>query len=275
MCHTRESDGGSWRLLMTRTNRGLSIVRFYGLSVVSCRLSTPARQPKTENRQREALVRRNTHRRHRSAIELAGSNAIDVLHWQNENLAVPDIASARAIDDRVHGRFDEVIGHADVEAHLVGQLHLHRRAAISLHALDLAAVPLDAADGQAGDLRAKKRFENVRQPFRPDDRHNEFHWVLLALTRPSSAASRHPSTRCARSGQALLPASRGEGPRMRDPRPAAAGRGWPEGLGEGFIIPSSRRAAESLLRRGYTPLRRAARNRGPCPHRAFRRADSC
>ena len=60
-------------------------------------------------------------------------------------------------------------------------------------------------------------------------------WVRcgIELFGPSSAASRHPSTRFARSGQAIIPAGGEKDFQLESPSPREAGRGWPEGPGEG------------------------------------------
>src|SRR6185295_1181733 len=64
-------------------------------------------------------VRRYTDRRDRLLVLLAGPDAIDLLDRQHEDLAVTYIPGAPAFDNRVHGRLDEVIGHADLEAHFL------------------------------------------------------------------------------------------------------------------------------------------------------------
>jgi hypothetical protein len=59
-----------------------------------------------------------------------------------------------------HRRLDEVVRHADIEAHLLGQLHLHRRAAIGLDVLAFAAVSLHARDGQALHLGLEELLQD-------------------------------------------------------------------------------------------------------------------
>src|SRR6476660_6724871 len=70
----------------------------------------------------------------------------DLLDRHHEDLAVADLARARALQHGSHGRIDEVVRDADLQPHLVGQLHLHRRSAESLDLLPLAPVAVDAAD---------------------------------------------------------------------------------------------------------------------------------
>ena len=77
--------------------------------------------------------------------------------------------------DRVDGRLHEVVRDADLEAHLLGERHLHARAAVVLDVLHLAAVALHAADRQAAHLGVKQRLEHVAQLLGPDDRDDEFH----------------------------------------------------------------------------------------------------
>ena len=52
-----------------------------------------------------------------------------------------------------------VVGDGDLEAHLLGQPHLHGRAAVGLDAVELAAVSLDAADRDPADLGAVQRLQ--------------------------------------------------------------------------------------------------------------------
>src|SRR5258708_26960910 len=137
------------------------------------------------------LIWRYSNWRDGRPIELAGADAINILDWQNEYFSVADIAGARSIDDGIHGRLDEMIRDADLDPHFVGELHLHRRAAVGFDALDLAAVTLNAADREPRDFRAEKRFEDVVQTLRPNNCDNEFH--SAPLIRRFAA----PSARCA------------------------------------------------------------------------------
>ena len=78
-----------------------------------------------------------------------------------------------AREDRVDRRLDEVVGHPDLEAHLLGELHLDRRAAVGLDALGLSAVPLHAVERQAAHLRPEEGLEDVVQLLGPDNRDDE------------------------------------------------------------------------------------------------------
>ena len=62
---------------------------------------------------------------------------------------------------------------------LLGEPHLHGRAAVGLDAVELAAVALDAAHRDAAHLGAVERFEHVVGLLRPDDRDHEFHGTRL------------------------------------------------------------------------------------------------
>ena len=119
------------------------------------------------------------HRRDGRGVELAGADADDLLDGQDEDLAVADLAGPRALDDRLHGRLDEVVGDADLEAHLLGEPHLHGRAAVGLDAVDLAAVALDARHREAAHLGAVERLEHVVRALRPHDRDHELHGAQL------------------------------------------------------------------------------------------------
>ena len=63
----------------------------------------------------------------------------------------------------------------DLEAHLLGELHLHGRAAIGLDAVELAAVALDPAHREPAHLGAVERLEHVVRLVRPHDRDDELH----------------------------------------------------------------------------------------------------
>ena len=75
----------------------------------------------------------------------AGADADDPLERHDEDLAVADLAGPRALAERVDRRLDERVGDGDLEAHLLGEPHLHPRAAVGLDAVELAAVALHAA----------------------------------------------------------------------------------------------------------------------------------
>src|SRR5262245_31714519 len=129
------------------------------------------------------LGRRHLHGRDGLFVLLARSNAEDLLDRHHEDLAVADFSRPRALQHGPDRGFDEVVGHADLEAHLVGELHLHRRAAIGLHVFALAAVPLHAADGETLHFGLVELLEYCSDPVGPDNGYHQFH------ARPPSAAA--------------------------------------------------------------------------------------
>ena len=63
----------------------------------------------------------------------------------------------------------------DLEPDLLGERHLHGRAAVGLDPLELAAVALDAADRDAAHLGAVERLEHVVGLLGPDDADHQLH----------------------------------------------------------------------------------------------------
>src|SRR5262245_15120027 len=92
----------------------------------------------------EKDLSRDAHRdwRHSGLILFPRADAEDLLHGDDEDLAVSDIAGPGATHDRLHGGLDEVVRHADVEPHFLRQFHLHRGAAVGLDLIPLTAVAL-------------------------------------------------------------------------------------------------------------------------------------
>ena len=70
---------------------------------------------------------------------------------------------------------DEAVADADLEAHLLGQRHLDRRAAVVLDVLGLAAVSLHAADGEPAHLHAEERLEHRVDLLGSDDGDDHLH----------------------------------------------------------------------------------------------------
>src|SRR6266542_5326776 len=112
-------------------------------------------------------------RRHRRLILLGGADAVDLLDRQNEDLAVSDRARARRTQDRVDCGLHEVVRDADLEAHLLRELHLYGRSPVRFHALSLSAVPFHTMERQTADLGAEERLEDVVQLLRTNDRDDE------------------------------------------------------------------------------------------------------
>ena len=69
----------------------------------------------------------------------------------------------------------ELVGDGDLEADLLGEAHLHARAAVRLDAVELAAVALHAAQRDPAHLGAVERLEHVVDLVRPDDADDELH----------------------------------------------------------------------------------------------------
>src|SRR3954468_15447069 len=93
-----------------------------------------------------------------AVVDLAGAYAHRPHERHDEDLAVADLAGAAALADRVDGRLHEVLAHGDLHPDLVGEPHLHGRAAVGLDALELPAVALNAADGDAAHLGSVERL---------------------------------------------------------------------------------------------------------------------
>ena len=89
--------------------------------------------------------------------------------------AIADVAGAGTGEDGLHGPVHERIRDADLQAHLVVQLDLHRHAAIGLHLLHLPTVPAHAGDGEPPDFGAEERLQDVVQLLGPDDRYDQLH----------------------------------------------------------------------------------------------------
>ena len=72
----------------------------------------------------------------------------------DEDLAVADLAGPGALAERLDRRLDERVGDGDLEADLLGEPHLHGRAAVGLDPVELTPVALDAAHRDAAHLGA-------------------------------------------------------------------------------------------------------------------------
>src|SRR5688572_21288528 len=114
-------------------------------------------------------------RRNGRLVLLLRADAVHILDRDDEDLPVSDFARAGGVEDRADGDLDERVRHADLEAHLLVQLHLHRGAAVGLHRVGLAAVAEYARDGEALHFRAVQTLEDVVQLVRSDDRDDELH----------------------------------------------------------------------------------------------------
>ena len=70
---------------------------------------------------------------------------------------------------------DELVGHGDLEPHLVGHADAHGRAAVGLHAVQLPAVPLHTAHREPPHFCAIERFQHLVGLLRPHDPDHELH----------------------------------------------------------------------------------------------------
>src|SRR5215218_10091602 len=136
-------------------------------------------------------------------VLFAGADAVDALDGEDEDLAVAHVAGVGGAEDGLHGHVHEAFRYADLQAHLLLQLHLHRGATVGLHALQLAAVALHAGHGKAAHLGPVQRLERFAQLFGADDGYDQLHAASLGadlrsswghgLGRASAAISSAPS----------------------------------------------------------------------------------
>src|SRR6188472_128217 len=78
------------------------------------------------------------HRGDRLDVGLPGPDANGALQRDDEDLAVADLAGARAGAERVDGGLHERIGDGDLEADLLREPDLHGGAAVRLDTVELA-----------------------------------------------------------------------------------------------------------------------------------------
>src|SRR5690606_22236424 len=57
-------------------------------------------------------------------VRLAAPDSIDLLDRQDEDLTVPNLTGASRLEDRLDRALDERLGNADLESHLLVELHL-------------------------------------------------------------------------------------------------------------------------------------------------------
>src|SRR5689334_4661485 len=113
---------------------------------------------------REAAVARHSPlatRSYRLGSSLAGADPDAVVHREDEDLAVADLAvgpTPPRFEDGVDGRFDEVLIDGDLELDLAEQVDRDLVPAIDLGIPLLAAESLNVHDGQAEDLDLREGF---------------------------------------------------------------------------------------------------------------------
>ena len=91
----------------------------------------------------------------------AGPNANAVVHWQDEDFTVADlafIAGAAPFDNRPDRRLDEIVVDGDLKLDLTEEIHFVLMAAIQLRLPFLPAETLAIEDRQAKDLNLSQRL---------------------------------------------------------------------------------------------------------------------
>src|SRR5579875_3385531 len=91
---------------------------------------SPALRPGTESGT-SAL-----HRGHGAVVGLARADANGLLESDDEDFAVAHLTRPRPVTDGLDGRLDEGVRHGDLEADLLRELHLDRRAPVGLDPIE-------------------------------------------------------------------------------------------------------------------------------------------
>lgn len=116
---------------------------------------------------------------------LAGSNSNAIVHRQNKDFAVADLAFLarfRGIDDCVHGRFDEVIVDGNLQLNLSQQINRDLVSAVSSDLAFLSTKSLAIQNREAKHFYFRQRLLDRFQTARLNDRDNKFHgfgWFQL------------------------------------------------------------------------------------------------
>src|SRR6185312_2586087 len=119
-----------------------------------------------------------------------------LLHRDNEDLAVADLAGLGRAHDRLDRLAGHVVRHGDLDLHLGQEVDGVLAAAVDLGVALLPAEALHLGDGHALDARLGERFLHLLQLERLDDGDDEFHGVRLLGVRQAI------STRCAKGNRA-------------------------------------------------------------------------
>src|SRR5258706_13852417 len=101
--------------------------------------------------QRRCWMRRSYENLQRVAVGFAGPDPQRVIDRRHKNLAVTDLAGARARGDDVHRLVGKIRRDGNFDSELRQKIHDIFGAAIDLGVALLAAVALDLGDGHAGD----------------------------------------------------------------------------------------------------------------------------
>src|SRR5688572_2381732 len=130
-----------------------------------------------------------THRGDGGVVFLAAANSHDLLEVEHEDLAVADVAGPAAFAQRLDRRLDEVVGHGDLEADLLGQPDPYARAAVRLHTVELSSMTLHTAHREPTYFGAVERLQHLVRLLGADDPDHEFHGAQASsgAPRPSLA----------------------------------------------------------------------------------------
>src|SRR6185295_7531040 len=111
----------------------------------------------------------------RRFVLLAGPYPEHLGDVENKDLSVSHLSSAGAPENGIDGGLHEGLGHPDLQAHLLLQVHFHRSASIGLDSLGLAPVAQHAGDGEPPNLAPVQRLQDLVQAVRPDDGDYQLH----------------------------------------------------------------------------------------------------
>src|SRR5690606_18888946 len=147
----------------------------------------PSVRPSAGASIRDARRRRNRSRAPPSdcvGSSLTRTDPHDVLHRENRDLAVADLAGPGGLLDRLGGGVGEVVGDQDLQALLGHEGHFVFRSPIDLGLAGLSPEPRDVAHGHSGDPDRLESLADVVQLERLYVGDDEFHVLSF---RPSGA----------------------------------------------------------------------------------------
>src|SRR4051794_30157513 len=147
----------------------------------------------------------------RLGAALAGPDPDAVVHRQDEDLAIADLAVRPAparLDDRVDRRLDEVLVDGDLQLDLPEQVHRDLVPPINLGVTLLTPEPLDVGHGEPEDLDLREGFLDRFELGGLDDRDDQLHGgdgtsgrrSTSRRSRPTSPLWRKPTTRQGKRG---------------------------------------------------------------------------
>ena len=106
---------------------------------------------------------------------LVGADAHHFLEGKDKDLAVPDLARAGGLADRVDRLGGDLVGHGDLDLHLRQEVHRVLAAPVDLGVALLAAEALDLRDGHSLDAGAGEGLFHFLDLERLDDGDDKFH----------------------------------------------------------------------------------------------------